>query len=265
MQFERYPDLVGLRPWLACCQAMRGHGTQAQALLAKLDVVTRQLNAGNAATAANLLRAFVRQVEALMHAVKVSPKFQIVIPKELREKLKLKPKSRVAELGNTLGAVTMTLFYTTDFADRLENEILPALRAGFVVLTDRYIFSIIARAIARGADGVADQHGAIGSEDRERIAHHHRMHVRAVDDHRDPAALQEIGQTPGVTGRLEDHTDLLLLRPRDGVAVLRAHDHEHPERDAREVPGGRKLRPARRVHRERHEVVGRVRAAGQAV
>ena len=46
----------------------------------------------------------------------------------------------------------MTLFYTTDFADRLENEIIPALRAGFVVLTDRYIFSIMARAIARGED-----------------------------------------------------------------------------------------------------------------
>jgi dTMP kinase len=46
----------------------------------------------------------------------------------------------------------MTLFYATDFADRLENEIIPALRAGFVVLTDRYIFSIMARAIARGED-----------------------------------------------------------------------------------------------------------------
>jgi dTMP kinase len=57
-----------------------------------------------------------------------------------------------AKEGHTLGPVTMTLFYTTDFADRLQNEILPALRAGFVVLTDRYIFSIIARAIARGED-----------------------------------------------------------------------------------------------------------------
>jgi dTMP kinase len=57
-----------------------------------------------------------------------------------------------AKDGNTLGPITMTLYYTTDFADRLENEIIPALRAGFVVLTDRYIFSIIARAIARGED-----------------------------------------------------------------------------------------------------------------
>ena len=57
-----------------------------------------------------------------------------------------------AKEGNTLGPLTMTLYYTTDFADRLEHEIIPALRAGFIVLTDRYIFSIMARAIARGED-----------------------------------------------------------------------------------------------------------------
>jgi dTMP kinase len=54
--------------------------------------------------------------------------------------------------GNTLGPIAMSLFYATDFADRLENEIIPALRAGFVVLTDRYIYSLMARAIVRGAD-----------------------------------------------------------------------------------------------------------------
>ncbi|MDQ6664966.1 MAG: thymidylate kinase [Acidobacteriota bacterium] len=57
-----------------------------------------------------------------------------------------------AKNGNTLGPVTMTLYYVTDFADRLENEIIPALRAGFIVLTDRYTFSIMARAVARGED-----------------------------------------------------------------------------------------------------------------
>jgi len=36
--------------------------------------------------------------------------------------------------------------------DRLENEIVPALRAGFIVLTDRYIYSLMARAIVRGMD-----------------------------------------------------------------------------------------------------------------
>jgi dTMP kinase len=57
-----------------------------------------------------------------------------------------------AKAGTTLGRLTMQLFYATDFADRLENEMLPALRAGFVVLTDRYIYSAIARAVVRGID-----------------------------------------------------------------------------------------------------------------
>lgn len=56
-----------------------------------------------------------------------------------------------AKEGHTLGPLTMDLFYATDFADRLENLILPALRAGFIVLTDRYIYSLLARAIVRGA------------------------------------------------------------------------------------------------------------------
>ena len=59
---------------------------------------------------------------------------------------------KAAKAGHTLGWITMTLFYATDFADRLENEIIPALRAGFIVLTDRYIFSLMARALVRGAD-----------------------------------------------------------------------------------------------------------------
>src|SRR5580692_8934517 len=57
-----------------------------------------------------------------------------------------------AKEGHTLGRITLSLFYTTDFADRLENEIVPALRAGFVVLTDRYIYSLMARAIVRGLE-----------------------------------------------------------------------------------------------------------------
>ncbi len=57
-----------------------------------------------------------------------------------------------AKEGNTLGPITLNLFYATDFVDRFESQILPALRAGFVVLTDRYIYSLMARALVRGAD-----------------------------------------------------------------------------------------------------------------
>jgi dTMP kinase len=61
---------------------------------------------------------------------------------------------RRAKEGNNLGRVTQSLFYATDFLDRLENEIVPALRAGFIVLTDRYIYSLMARAIVRGVDPI---------------------------------------------------------------------------------------------------------------
>ena len=57
-----------------------------------------------------------------------------------------------AKQGNTLGSNAFNLYYATDFADRLERQIVPALRAGFVMLTDRYIYSLISRAIVRGGD-----------------------------------------------------------------------------------------------------------------
>src|SRR5437870_10576392 len=57
-----------------------------------------------------------------------------------------------AKQGQTRGRITLALFYAADFADRLENEIVPALRAGFVVLTDRYIYSLMARAMVRELD-----------------------------------------------------------------------------------------------------------------
>ena len=43
-------------------------------------------------------------------------------------------------------------FYATDFFDQLVHEIVPALRAGLIVLADRYIYTLMARDIVRGAD-----------------------------------------------------------------------------------------------------------------
>ena len=54
--------------------------------------------------------------------------------------------------GNILGTRTLSLFYATDFADQLENRIIPALRSGFIVLADRYIYTLMARAIVRGVE-----------------------------------------------------------------------------------------------------------------
>ena len=63
--------------------------------------------------------------------------------------------SRTIELakeGNMLDRLTFSLLYATDFADRLENQIIPALEAGFVVLADRYIYTAFARDWMRGKD-----------------------------------------------------------------------------------------------------------------
>jgi len=57
-----------------------------------------------------------------------------------------------AQDGNVLSRTTLSLFYATDFADQLENIILPALKAGFIVLADRYIYTLMARDMVRGMD-----------------------------------------------------------------------------------------------------------------
>lgn len=70
----------------------------------------------------------------------------------LRRSPLTQPGLDAAKQGTTLGPLTMSLFYATDFADRLENQIIPALKAGFIILSDRYFFSTIARDVVRGAD-----------------------------------------------------------------------------------------------------------------
>ena len=70
----------------------------------------------------------------------------------LRRSTLVGPELEQAKQGNILSPRTLSLFYATDFYDELENRIVPALRAGFVVLADRYIYTLMARAIVRGAE-----------------------------------------------------------------------------------------------------------------
>jgi len=64
----------------------------------------------------------------------------------------MSPTIDLAKSSNTLNKLTFVLLYATDFADRLEKEIIPALKAGFIVLSDRYIYTALARAGVRGVD-----------------------------------------------------------------------------------------------------------------
>lgn len=51
-----------------------------------------------------------------------------------------------------LTPTTFSLIHATDFADRFERHILPMLRAGYIVLADRYIYTAFARDVVRGMD-----------------------------------------------------------------------------------------------------------------
>jgi dTMP kinase len=75
-------------------------------------------------------------------AVQVGLKRSTLVSEELEK----------AQQGNILSRTTLSLFYATDFADQLENIILPALRAGCMVLADRYIYTLMARDMVRGMD-----------------------------------------------------------------------------------------------------------------
>ena len=55
-----------------------------------------------------------------------------------------------AKRNVTLGKRTIALFYAADFADQLEHKIIPALQSGYVVLADRYIYTLMARNTIRG-------------------------------------------------------------------------------------------------------------------
>lgn len=62
------------------------------------------------------------------------------------------PELEAAKEGHALRPYPMSLFYAADFFDQLENQVIPALRAGMVVIADRYVHTLIARSIVRGVD-----------------------------------------------------------------------------------------------------------------
>jgi len=60
--------------------------------------------------------------------------------------------TKLAKKKNLLSPRTFSLLHAVDFADRLEKIIIPAMKAGFIVLADRYVYTAFARDVARGVD-----------------------------------------------------------------------------------------------------------------
>jgi dTMP kinase len=119
-----------------------GHGIPGVApetLTGKLVVVEGADGSGRSTQISRL----VAWLEGSGHAtVQVGLKRSTLVSEELEQ----------AKQGNILSHITLSLFYATDFADQLENIILPALKSGFMVLADRYIYTLMVRDLVRGMD-----------------------------------------------------------------------------------------------------------------
>lgn len=71
---------------------------------------------------------------------------------EWNSSLLVKKATSKGKKRQLLTPTTFSLIHATDFADRYERQILPLLRAGFIVLADRYIYTALARDAVRGVD-----------------------------------------------------------------------------------------------------------------
>src|SRR5688572_936799 len=64
----------------------------------------------------------------------------------------VKAATKTGKKKNALTPMTFSLLHATDFADRLLYHIIPPLKAGMIVLADRYTYTAFARDTARGVD-----------------------------------------------------------------------------------------------------------------
>src|SRR5436309_2359411 len=64
----------------------------------------------------------------------------------------VKETTRRGKKTKVLTPLTFSLLHATDFANRLYHQILPPLKAGMIVLADRYMYTAFARNAVRGSD-----------------------------------------------------------------------------------------------------------------
>lgn len=64
----------------------------------------------------------------------------------------VKQTTKLGKKNRTLTPLTFSLLHATDFADRLFYNMIPPLKAGMIVLADRYVYTAFARDVARGCD-----------------------------------------------------------------------------------------------------------------
>jgi dTMP kinase len=75
-----------------------------------------------------------------------------VVFSEWNSSLIVKATTSRAKRRHLLTPLAFSLIHATDFSDRVEREIVPSLKAGAIVLADRYVYTAFARDVVRGVD-----------------------------------------------------------------------------------------------------------------
>lgn len=91
-----------------------------------------------------------RSTQITMITTKLEAEGHAVLNTGLRRSELISEGILEAKRNFVLGKRTLSLFYAADFADQLENKIVPALRSGYIVLADRYIYTLMSRDAVRG-------------------------------------------------------------------------------------------------------------------
>lgn len=123
----------------AHCLVAPPPGVELSRLIGQLIVIEGPDASGRSTQIARLSR-WIEQ--AGCSVVQVGLKRSVLVGNEIEK----------AKQGNVLSPRTMSLFYAADFYDQMENTIVPALCAGSIVIADRYIFTLLARDLVRGAE-----------------------------------------------------------------------------------------------------------------
>ncbi len=75
-----------------------------------------------------------------------------VVFSEWNSSLIVKSTTSRGKRRHLLTPLTFSLIHATDFSERIEREIVPSLKAGAIVLADRYVYTAFARDVVRGVD-----------------------------------------------------------------------------------------------------------------
>ncbi len=146
----------------------------------------------------------------------------------------VKDTTKLGKKKKLLTPATFSLVHSTDFADRTERSILPLLKAGAVVLCDRYMYTAFARDVARGMDRewVRDLYGFAVEPT---VAFYFRVPletaIRRLLDARDGFKFYEAGMDLGLSDDPEESFRLFQGRiieeyekmiPEFGLTVIEA-------------------------------------------